>query len=245
MRIAQASVLIAASSFATSALAWDPWPCEVMLCLANPQGPTAVSACVPPITKLWSMMKKPKFKMPTCEQVSYPDQNQMVVDIQKVLSSKSNPTAADISAGMTQTAVVTPLAAAVANVQIVMDPFDPCEGGRTQVVLYDAGGSTTAQCRGPQLGFTLDADGSVVPVYEGYAQQKYSGLAFDVNIGGGLWQRIRPEAMGTGSGVTYSPTQPTYAPPPAAPTALSFYSSGSLPPNAIVETSGKPSGGYY
>ena len=30
------------------------WGCEVVLCLANPQGPTAVSECVPPIEKLWS-----------------------------------------------------------------------------------------------------------------------------------------------------------------------------------------------
>ena len=34
------------------------WACEVILCLANPQGPTAVSACVPPIKKLWSELVK-------------------------------------------------------------------------------------------------------------------------------------------------------------------------------------------
>ena len=34
------------------------WACEVVLCLANPQGPTAVAECVPPIEKLWSELAK-------------------------------------------------------------------------------------------------------------------------------------------------------------------------------------------
>ena len=34
------------------------WGCEVLLCLSNPAGPTAVSQCVPPITKLWDELKK-------------------------------------------------------------------------------------------------------------------------------------------------------------------------------------------
>ncbi|ASK98986.1 hypothetical protein KWH01_21095 [Xanthomonas campestris pv. merremiae] len=30
----------------------DKWACEVAMCLANPQGPTAVSECKPPIDKM-------------------------------------------------------------------------------------------------------------------------------------------------------------------------------------------------
>lgn len=36
----------------------DDWPCTVVMCLANPQGPTATPACVPPIQKLWSELAK-------------------------------------------------------------------------------------------------------------------------------------------------------------------------------------------
>ena len=41
---------IGSISFPASA---DTWACEVTLCLANPQGPTAAAACVGPIKKLW------------------------------------------------------------------------------------------------------------------------------------------------------------------------------------------------
>lgn len=44
----------------------DNWGCEVMLCLANPQGPTAVSQCVPPIKKLWKHLAKGR-PMPVCK----------------------------------------------------------------------------------------------------------------------------------------------------------------------------------
>lgn len=40
--------------------------CKVLLCLANPAGPTAVSECVPPITQLWKDLAKFK-PFPTCD----------------------------------------------------------------------------------------------------------------------------------------------------------------------------------
>jgi hypothetical protein len=43
----------------------DDWACEVVLCLANPQGATAVSECVPPIRKLWRELAK-GHAFPTC-----------------------------------------------------------------------------------------------------------------------------------------------------------------------------------
>ena len=44
----------------------DDWPCEVVLCLANPQGPMAVQECVPPIKKPWKHLAKGK-SFPYCE----------------------------------------------------------------------------------------------------------------------------------------------------------------------------------
>ncbi|RZI40374.1 hypothetical protein EGT07_23820 [Herbaspirillum sp. HC18] len=43
----------------------DDWGCEVLLCLANPAGPTAVAECKPPIQKLWKALAKGK-PFPTC-----------------------------------------------------------------------------------------------------------------------------------------------------------------------------------
>lgn len=43
--------------------------CRVLLCLANPAGPTAVAQCVPPITQLWrDLARVPPRPFPTCEE---------------------------------------------------------------------------------------------------------------------------------------------------------------------------------
>lgn len=42
------------------AQAEDSWACEVVLCLANPNGATAVKECVAPIKKLWKELAKGK-----------------------------------------------------------------------------------------------------------------------------------------------------------------------------------------
>ena len=43
--------------------------CKVLLCLANPAGPTAVAQCVPPITQLWrDLARVPPRPFPTCEE---------------------------------------------------------------------------------------------------------------------------------------------------------------------------------
>jgi hypothetical protein len=43
----------------------DDWGCTVLLCLANPGGPTQYAACVPPVTRLWSHLKRGG-AFPTC-----------------------------------------------------------------------------------------------------------------------------------------------------------------------------------
>lgn len=43
----------------------DDWGCEVLLCLSNPKGPTAVGQCIPPIKKLWRELAK-GHAFPTC-----------------------------------------------------------------------------------------------------------------------------------------------------------------------------------
>ena len=55
-------VMLSASSFAKA----DDWGCQVLLCLANPSGPTAVGECVPPISKLWDALRHFK-PFPTCD----------------------------------------------------------------------------------------------------------------------------------------------------------------------------------
>lgn len=56
---------IAALAFAPMLAHADDWACEVVLCLANPQGATAVTECVPPIKKLWRELAK-GHAFPTC-----------------------------------------------------------------------------------------------------------------------------------------------------------------------------------
>ncbi|CAG0928443.1 hypothetical protein RHDC3_00752 [Rhodocyclaceae bacterium] len=45
------------------------WGCEVLLCLANPAGPTAVAECVPPIRRLWRALARGR-SFPTCSMAS-------------------------------------------------------------------------------------------------------------------------------------------------------------------------------
>src|SRR5438477_12898590 len=47
------------------------WGCEVLLCLANPEGPTAAAACVPPIHRLWHELAR-GHAFPTCAMATGP-----------------------------------------------------------------------------------------------------------------------------------------------------------------------------
>ena len=44
----------------------DDWGCEVLLCLSNPSGPTAVEQCKPPIHRLWDHLRH-GHEFPTCD----------------------------------------------------------------------------------------------------------------------------------------------------------------------------------
>ena len=51
----------------SSHIAWaDQWGCEVLLCLSNPAGPTAVKECEPPIHRLWDHLRD-GHEFPTCD----------------------------------------------------------------------------------------------------------------------------------------------------------------------------------
>jgi hypothetical protein len=54
------------------ALQRSDWGCEVLLCLANPNGPTAVSECRPPIERLWRHLARGR-SFPTCNLASGPN----------------------------------------------------------------------------------------------------------------------------------------------------------------------------
>jgi hypothetical protein len=60
-----ALVLLGLSPFVSVAQA-DDWGCQVLLCLSNPQGPMAVSECQPPITRLYSALRRGR-AFPTCD----------------------------------------------------------------------------------------------------------------------------------------------------------------------------------
>lgn len=49
-----------------------PYGCVVLLCLSNPQGPTAVAQCVDPIRQLWAELRRGK-AFPACEMAKGPN----------------------------------------------------------------------------------------------------------------------------------------------------------------------------
>lgn len=53
-------------AFGAPAMASD-YGCRVLLCLANPAGPTAVAQCVPPINQLWRDLARGR-AFPSCDQ---------------------------------------------------------------------------------------------------------------------------------------------------------------------------------
>lgn len=57
------ALVIGLSSHQVSA---DQWGCEVLLCLSNPAGPTAVKECEPPIHRLWDHLRD-GHEFPTCD----------------------------------------------------------------------------------------------------------------------------------------------------------------------------------
>ena len=72
----------AAMSMAGAASASD-YGCRVLLCLANPAGPAAVSQCVPPISQLWrDLAHVPPRPFPTCDEArpAYAAQNTTYYD---------------------------------------------------------------------------------------------------------------------------------------------------------------------
>lgn len=67
MRYRSLTLLAALAMSASSVLpSDDPWPCQVALCLANPQGPTALAECRPPIERAWKAWARGK-RVPDCK----------------------------------------------------------------------------------------------------------------------------------------------------------------------------------
>jgi hypothetical protein len=60
------SMVAALIGLHTGSAAADQWGCEVLLCLSNPAGPTAVAECKPPIHRLWRHLAH-GHAFPTCD----------------------------------------------------------------------------------------------------------------------------------------------------------------------------------
>lgn len=65
------SVVAALISLQVGTAAADQWGCEVLLCLSNPAGPTAVAECKPPIHRLWRHLAR-GHSFPSCEMARGP-----------------------------------------------------------------------------------------------------------------------------------------------------------------------------
>ena len=64
--LAAASLVVLASSGARGE---DLWGCEVALCMANPDGPTAAAACRDPMERLAKQLRRGR-PFPRCSQAS-------------------------------------------------------------------------------------------------------------------------------------------------------------------------------
>jgi len=70
-RIARNTLATTALALGAPSFAQSNYGCEVLLCLSNPAGPTAVSQCVPPINRLWDDLRN--FRgFPTCAMAGNP-----------------------------------------------------------------------------------------------------------------------------------------------------------------------------
>ncbi|NRF71364.1 hypothetical protein HLB44_30705 [Aquincola sp. S2] len=66
-KLQQFALIVAAAALCpTMAHAEETWPCEVVLCSANPKGPTALKECEEPMRKAWKAWSKGK-KIPSCK----------------------------------------------------------------------------------------------------------------------------------------------------------------------------------
>lgn len=61
--------IIMLALLASGAAGASDYGCKVLLCLANPGGPTQYGECVPPINQLWYDLRKGR-GFPTCEQAA-------------------------------------------------------------------------------------------------------------------------------------------------------------------------------
>ena len=59
-------IFVLVTSLFSRAVSADQWGCEVLLCLSNPAGPTAVKECEPPIHRLWDHLRD-GHEFPTCD----------------------------------------------------------------------------------------------------------------------------------------------------------------------------------
>jgi hypothetical protein len=66
------SVVAALISLQVGSAAADQWGCEVLLCLSNPAGPTAVAECKPPIHRLWRHLAR-GHSFPSCDMARGPN----------------------------------------------------------------------------------------------------------------------------------------------------------------------------
>lgn len=78
----------------------DDWGCQVMLCLSDPRGPETESACVPPIEKLWTALRKGN-PFPTCDFSS--SYNDLPADLKNAIPASVMQSIANSNSGASNT----------------------------------------------------------------------------------------------------------------------------------------------
>ena len=220
------------------ARAWDPWPCEVALCMSNPSGPEAEPTCVPPIQRLWREMRRPRFRMPVCEGLAQDDITRAINDVRREVEGSLEQTMQRFGEQLTNmqgTGAVSGTSTALGY-----GATDPCPNGMEQRISYggDEGSqSITAVCLGNLVARTIDRRGSSCEVYTGFRQPTWStsSVYIDVYVNGALWQRVRPGAGHDGQAVTiqYASSPSAITPPSVMPTSLAL-DPDALPDRAVA-----------
>lgn len=192
-----------------SNLPWQPrsdYGCEVLLCLANPQGPTAAPLCRPPIERLWRDLHRGR-PFPTCKMASGPTGQSYATPGYNLYDACPSGTS-ELPAGQTvmlaapMSAVAVPaayrsgVATTYSQASTGMGYVGIGDGSSQVMGNWDSGPPSAKVCvaglRGTQLVGYGDSAYEVSLYDTIYMQQAQTTPRFiDVYIDNSVWQRVR------------------------------------------------------
>jgi hypothetical protein len=183
-------------------LARSDYGCEVLLCLANPQGPRAVSQCVPPINRLMRDLARGR-GFPTCSMATGPNGRSYASPTSSYYDACPTGTSelpmgqvAELSAPVSAPPVMRSGAPSLYTGASVGLTYAGIGDGSGYGYGYSEGSPPTKVCvagyRGERTYWSGDSSYSVAVYDTIYVQNAaMSPLAIDVFIDNSLWQRVR------------------------------------------------------